>query len=535
MGTISISTPSDGQTIDAADVNSPLNTIVAAINGNLDDDNIKPGANINGTKLLANSIPPTAGDANMRGGWNSSILPTPNTVTYNGNRNYSLVFNTVDLTSYISPGMRLKATRTVTAPTQCTSLNGTTQFYSRASGSVAGMTFTDDFAVSAKIKLTAYPSVQAAIVSRFNGTSGWSLRVLSDGRIELVGFNAGGANFSFVLSYGSVPLNKWVDVAAQLDMSAFTATTTTSFVMIEGVDVPAAVTRGGTNPTALVQAGNLEIGSENGGSFLNAKVAQVAVYSAKVTQATIAASFSQTLSGSETSLISAYSFNNSINDLNANANNLTANGSAVATNADSPFAGGANASTAYTAGTTEFGEVFNVSFSTNTTVVVQVPDGYSLPTSGGISALAYSTTAKPLAWPSLGNILGIAKTFSTFTTTSASAVQVLGNSVTVTIPVGRKIKVSAWATEVGNQSAGAYGDVSLWDGTVGSGSQIAITRNWSPTALRGTNMFISEVLTPSTTTKTYNLGLHAEGGGTAFLTAANFSPIYIMVELEPEV
>lgn len=43
MGTISITTPSDGQTIDASDVNNPLNTIVNVINGNLDSNNISAG------------------------------------------------------------------------------------------------------------------------------------------------------------------------------------------------------------------------------------------------------------------------------------------------------------------------------------------------------------------------------------------------------------------------------------------------------------------------------------------------------------
>lgn len=39
MGTVSVSLPSDGQTIDAADYNTPINTIVTEINGSLDTDN----------------------------------------------------------------------------------------------------------------------------------------------------------------------------------------------------------------------------------------------------------------------------------------------------------------------------------------------------------------------------------------------------------------------------------------------------------------------------------------------------------------
>ena len=331
-------------------------------------------------------------------GWETG-LPAPDTITYNGNRSYDLVFNSTDLTDTLSPGMRLRTTRTVTAPTQCTSLNGTTQYYSKSSP--AGMTFTDDFVAGAWVKLSAYGG-DMSVVSRYNGTSGWDLSVVAlTGQVQLAGFNAGGANFSVVKSYQSIPLNKWVHISAQLDMSAFTATTTTSYVMIDGVDVPSTVTRGGTNPTALVQAGNLEVGSRNAGTnFFPGKIAQVAIYNAKVTQANIRATISQGLSGSETSLISAYSFNNSINDLNtSNANNLTASGSATATNADSPFALGNDLASAYTKGTTDFGIVMATSFSTNTTVTVQVPEGCTIPTSGGVSAVAYSAQRNPYGFP----------------------------------------------------------------------------------------------------------------------------------------
>ena len=40
MGTISVTVPNDGETIDASDVSTPINTIVNAINGNLDSNNI---------------------------------------------------------------------------------------------------------------------------------------------------------------------------------------------------------------------------------------------------------------------------------------------------------------------------------------------------------------------------------------------------------------------------------------------------------------------------------------------------------------
>lgn len=51
MGQITVSLPSDGQTIDVADYNTPINTIVNEINGNLDNTNIVAGAAIAGSKL----------------------------------------------------------------------------------------------------------------------------------------------------------------------------------------------------------------------------------------------------------------------------------------------------------------------------------------------------------------------------------------------------------------------------------------------------------------------------------------------------
>lgn len=328
---------------------------------------------------------------------------TPNSITYNGNGSYTCVFNGVDLTGTISPGMRLRTTRTVAAPTQSTSLNGTSQYWSNSSPS--GMTFTDDFVVSAWIKMAAYGSADQTIISRYNGTSGFYFDIVASGQLRLVGANAGAGNFNFVQSYQSIPLNKWVHVTAQLDMSTAGTSTTTSYIMIDGVDIPASKTTGGTAPTALIQAGNLEIGSRNGGTLPAAiKIAQVAIYSAKIPQANVRTLISQGLTPaliSSNNIVSAHSFDGNANDLNTtNANNLTANGSAVATNADSPF--GTQAS-GLISSTLDYGIVQSVSFSTNTTLTVQVPEGCTIPTSGGVSAVAYSSQDSPYGFPKQRN------------------------------------------------------------------------------------------------------------------------------------
>lgn len=51
MGTISVSLPSDGTTADVSDYNTPLTTVVNAINGGLDNANITSAAAIATSKL----------------------------------------------------------------------------------------------------------------------------------------------------------------------------------------------------------------------------------------------------------------------------------------------------------------------------------------------------------------------------------------------------------------------------------------------------------------------------------------------------
>lgn len=330
--------------------------------------------------------------ASTLNGWNALGF-APNTVTALGNRSYSLVFNSTDLTATLSVGTRLRLTRNTAAPNQCSSLNGTNQNWSKAAP--AAMTFVNNFTTSAWVKIPVY--ADGGVISRYNGTSGWILEIGPNGNVLLTGLNAGAANFSRVAGSQAIPLNRWVHIAAQLDMATFTATPTTSYVMIDGLDTPATVSRGGTNPVALIQAGNLEVGSYNGGGFFNGKLAQVAVYNAKVTQATILASINQTLAGTETSLISAYSLSGNANDLNTtSANNLTAGGGATTSTADAPYGGQAGGTISTTL---DYGVIMGITFSTNTTVIVQLPEGCTIPTSGTVASVAYSANKAPYGMP----------------------------------------------------------------------------------------------------------------------------------------
>lgn len=453
-------------------------------------------------------------------GWVTG-LTAPSTVTALGNRYYSVVINSTDYTDRLSPGQRLRLTRTVTAPTQCTDLeSGSTNYFNKTSPNKC--TFTDDFVCSAWIKLESVGS-NMCIMSRYNGTSGWTFFINTSGQVKMSGFNGGAANYSDVTSSASIPLNKWVHVAAQLDMSAFTATTTTSYIMIDGVDVSATVSRGGTNPTALVQAGNLEVGSWNGGtSPFDGKLAQVAYYTAKVTQATILASIHQTLAGTETSLGSAYSFNNSIADLNTTTpNDLTAQNSAVATATDTPFSGGSG-------GTTEYATIINATFSTNTTITALCPEGYAIPASGGVSALAYSTHAAPFGFPTTNNILGTAMLGASFTQTNNNTVtDAAGLSVAVYTPPNRPIRISL--TAASQTSSGAIGTI-VSTTLAESGTQLMQNNAHIYNSSAKCNANVSTVIWPTSGAHTYNVRTNQNAAGTYTLEAAPTYPAVLTVE-----
>jgi len=484
MGTVSVSLPSDGQTIDAADYNTPINTIVSEINGNLDNSNIASDAAIDRSKI-----------SGFTDGW-ESLGDTPDTVTYNGNRSYDLVFNSTDLTGDVSNGMRLKLTRTVTAPTQCTDLeSGSSQYWSKTSP--AGLSFTDTYTCMAWVKLESY--TRGGIIARRNAdTEGWSMQVNVSGQLELYGLRIA-ANNRQVVTYQSLPLNKWVHVAASITMSTGVATT-----YFDGVSVPNSVTTNGT-ATAIVQGTTaLVVGAEKsaGTNPFDGKIAQAAVFSSVLSAATIASYASQTLSGAESTNVACFKFNGDANDSNANANNLSANGSATATATDTPFAGGAT-------GTTEYGIITANTFSTDTTLTVQVPEGYAIPTSGGVSAVSYSTQAIPYGFVAdrskwvVGSYYRVQQTEKTNTTYA----QFYGDQLIVPTGSWRMVaRIPFYASASATGTAADYA-ISTSTSAVDSGDGTANIRiNNDPAVLARANYEIVKYLQPTTATTYYGIG-----------------------------
>jgi hypothetical protein len=133
-----------------------------------------------------------------------------------------------------------------------------------------------------------------------------------------------------------------------------------------------------------------------------------------------------------------------------------------------------------------------------------------------------------------GSTLGYAQITSNLTTSSTTQVQATGLTSTVVIPSGnRRVKITLYVSNSYNLTANKYCVFSIWDGTVGSGTQIGKAQifNNGTAGGAGTVVCIATV-TPSVGSKTYNVGFATDsGGGTNTLEASATYPAFILVEL----
>ncbi len=128
--------------------------------------------------------------------------------------------------------------------------------------------------------------------------------------------------------------------------------------------------------------------------------------------------------------------------------------------------------------------------------------------------------------------LGYTAITSNFSTASTSAVQVTSLTSTVTIPSGgRSVKITAYAPSLYNGTISTNVILTIWDGTVGSGTQLGSAVVSAPAANAQAPVTAMAIVTPSAGSKTYNIGLNASGGGTANLSASATGPAFILVEL----
>lgn len=127
--------------------------------------------------------------------------------------------------------------------------------------------------------------------------------------------------------------------------------------------------------------------------------------------------------------------------------------------------------------------------------------------------------------------LGYAQTLTSFATASTTVVQVTGLSASVTIPAGgRRVEIMVFAPYLSNTISGSAHTLSLWDGTVGSGTQLQQQVATMPAAGGTVPAFLTWSGTPAAGAKTYNVGLLVNSG-TGTLTVASTSPGFILVKV----
>ena len=322
------------------------------------------------------------------GGWdvlNGGTAPTVGTGKTLGNRSFDLTFSSVDLSSTLSPGMRIKLDRNTTPSTQCADFESSSSQYASKS-SPSGISFTTTFSAEAWVKLESYSGATNGIVARRNAdTAGWSFDINSAGRVTLTGLRIA-SNNKLIRAYQSLPLNKWVHVAATMDMSA--GDTSAQKIWIDGVEVPREYSLTGT-ASALVQGTvDLTVGASKSDGSLNmdGEISDVRVWSDNRTDTEIKDNMYQALVGNETNLVGYWKLDGDFTDETSNSNDLTASGGVVATTVDNPF----NA--------TEYGVITSVSYSTNTTVNVFCPEGYGIPNET-LTNPFYSTQSTPFGFP----------------------------------------------------------------------------------------------------------------------------------------
>lgn len=329
---------------------------------------------------------------NPEDGWNYNNLPAVSSVAYNGNRSYDITFAST-VASLLTPGMRIRTTRTVAAPTYMGgAFNGTNQYFTKTTPTSTLGTVTNNITLMAHVEATSYAAAQV-IMGRSDATpnNGFGLSMESTGQIRLTIYNGGGANYRYVQTYQSVPLNKKTHVAA-------TFASGTILIYLDGVSVPvtAAVT-GGTAPTTIGTGGDFSIGRlgafTTNGYWNGGYISGCGVFDAVLTAATIRSYKNQVLSGSETNCIGAWSLNNTgVNQQAAGTNDLTATNS-VGYTIRSPYATDANG---VAGGTYDYAIVQKVS---TTVATVQVPEGCAIPTSGGVTTVDLSSVKAPFGMP----------------------------------------------------------------------------------------------------------------------------------------
>jgi Concanavalin A-like lectin/glucanases superfamily len=359
-------------------------------------------------------------------GWVSGTLPAVSSVTHNGNRSYDVVFAST-VASTLSPGMRVKGTKTVAGNGYMGgAFNGSSHYFTKTTPSGTLGTVTNNFTIEAVVMPTSY--ADSVIAARADSTpnNGLILRMFSDGAVWIQVVNGGTANSRYTSTYQSLPLDKKTHVAATWQGG------TAYKIYFDGAEVPtAASVASGTAPTTAGTGGDFSIGRYGAyaSRYFPGYISNVAVFDAVLSAATIKQHATYKLTGSETNCIGAWSLDNTaVNQQSPGTNDLTATGG-VGYTAISPHGQMGDA-----VHTDQFcGLVMAVS---TTTATIQVPEGITIPTTGGISSMSYSTQGNPFGWVDNKSRFRVVQKHKADTNQASNATFAAYTGFELTVPTG---------------------------------------------------------------------------------------------------
>lgn len=124
--------------------------------------------------------------------------------------------------------------------------------------------------------------------------------------------------------------------------------------------------------------------------------------------------------------------------------------------------------------------------------------------------------------------LGYTQITSNFVTTSTTTTALTGLSASVTVPSGgRRVEIEVYLPSLASTTQSGQ-NLSIWDGTVGSGTQLQLAPHFQDTAGTSNFHFCKWSGTPSSGAKTYNVGI-STSSGTLTVAASATAPAFIVV------
>lgn len=184
------------------------------------------------------------------------------------------------------------------------------------------------------------------------------------------------------------------------------------------------------------------------------------------------------------------------------------------------------------------------SLATNSVRIAIVVSGGSISSINQGSPQATAPVASNVIYSvsdSLGNIIypntpypkliGYRQTTNNFTTTSTTAVQITGLSLPI-LAGGTRLKVVATASDMFSNGGAAYVAMTLWNGTVGSGTQIGRAQ-MNPSSSGQSPVSCFAYLMPAAGLVTFNVGLQTSNASfSGEIEASSTYPATFAVEVE---